>query len=242
MQKQETISVLGICGSPRKNGNSQFLLDEAINAAVEAYGDKIAVEKYSISGKKYSPCLSCFKCVDEKNLGKCIINDDFQELRDLWLLADVIIYSVPVYHLSVPGQLKCFIDRLGNTINRPYAPASPRFLKVVGAISQGTHFCSGQELTINFLIQHAILKNCIPVSGDGWQSYLGACGWTACRREKDALSESFYREDNDSIIAVHASRSLAKRAVELGLIIRTGVVGLRNELSKDDSYRPILEK
>ena len=31
--------------------------------------------------------------------------------------ADAHLYSVPVYHVGIPGQVKCFIDRLGNTIN-----------------------------------------------------------------------------------------------------------------------------
>jgi len=237
---QGKIRLLGICGSPRKNANSEYLLHGALNAAREAYPEYIEVSHYGIRGKKFSPCVSCFKCIEEKHMGECVIKDDFQELRDLWLDSHVIIYSVPVYHLSIPGQLKCFIDRLGNTINRRFRLPSPRFLKVIGSIAQGTHFCSGQESTVNFLIQHAVLKNCIPISGDGWQSYLGACGWTRCDRERDALERSHERDDQDAEVALTASRSLARRAVELALILQHGGLQLRDSLLKDSAYGPFM--
>jgi len=235
------VHVLGICGSPR-NGNSQYLLNEALNAASEVNPAWVETERYSFRGKKFSPCIACFKCAEKKHLGECAIRDDFQELRDRWIHSDVIIYSVPIYHLSIPGQLKCFIDRLGNSINRYFEVRSPRFLKVVGAIAQGMHFAAGQDLAINFLIQHAVLKNCIPVSGDGWQSYLGAGGWTMCKREKDAIQRQFENKEMDAELAVQASRSLGKRASELALIIQRGGASLKEFLSKDPSYGPFLKR
>lgn len=236
------VRLLGISGSPRKNGNSQFLLNQAMETAVGDFSDLVDVVQYSFKGKKIGPCNSCFKCAEEEQLGECVIKDDFQELRDLWLNANVIIYSVPVYHLSIPGQLKCFIDRLGNTIGRPFRVASPRFLKVIGAIAQGTHFSAGQESTVNFLMQHAVLKNCIFVSGDGWQSYLGACGWTVCDRGRGAIRDRLEENDRDAEVAVTASRSLAKRAVELALIIQEGGLHLREVLSKDPAYTPFIQQ
>jgi multimeric flavodoxin WrbA len=236
------INVLGICGSPRKNGNSQYLLNQALAAAADAYVEWVEITQYSISGKKFSPCVACFKCAEEKHYGECVIEDDFQELRDRWLNADVIIYSVPVYHMHIPGQLKCFIDRLGNTINRRFRLPSPRFLKVIGSIAQGSHFSAGQELAVSFLIQHAVLKNCIPVSGDGWQSYIGACGWTQCEREKDAIERHFDKKNQDAEVAVTASMSLAKRAVELALIVQQGGLNLKDVLSRDAAYKPFIER
>jgi multimeric flavodoxin WrbA len=235
------LEVLGISGSPRE-GNSQFLLKEALQAAQDVDPEKVMIEEYSFRGKKFSPCIGCFKCVEEKHLGECVIKDDFQHLRDHWLKADVILYSVPVYHVGIPGQLKCFIDRLGNTINRYYRLASPRFLKVIGAIAQGTHIAAGQELAVTFLIHHAVLKNCIPVSGDGWESYLGACGWTRTDRKTSALKELYDAGEADALVAVKSSRSLGKRAVELGLILRAGAMQMEETLARDSAYHPFLTR
>ena len=186
--------------------------------------------------------MGCFRCVEDKSLGECVIRDDFQPLRDLWLKADVILYSVPVYHVGIPGQVKCFIDRLGNTINRYYRLTSPRFLKVIGAIAQGTHFAAGQELAVTFFLQHAVLKNCLPVSGDGWESYLGACGWTRTDRSKEAIKKLHEAGEPDALLAVKSSRTLGQRAAELALILRAGGEQMRPFLDRDPSYRPFLEK
>jgi len=241
LQRQGQIKVLGISGSPRA-GNSQYLLERAIEAAKRVQPRIVKTDLYSFKGKKFGPCLGCFKCAQEKSYGECVIKDDFQNLRDLWLGSDVIIYSVPVYHVGIPGQLKCFIDRLGNTINKYYRLGSPRFLKVIGAIAQGMHFSAGQEMAINFLTQHAILKNCLPVSGDGWQSYIGASGWTVCSRDRDALKKHFEDSEADAQVAVQASQSLARRAVELAFILRSGGIGIKDFLQRDSSYKPFLER
>ncbi len=237
----EHVRVLGINGSPR-DGNSLFLLREALQAAREVQSGKIQIEEYSFRAKKFSPCVGCFQCIEEKSMGECVIKDDFQTLRDLWLKADVILYSVPVYHVGIPGQLKCFIDRLGNTINRYYRLASPRFLKVVGAIAQGTHFAAGQELAVTFLLHHAVLKNCLPVSGDGWESYLGACGWTRADRTRDAIKKLHEAGEPDAEIAIKSSRTLGTRTVELALILQAGRGKMEEVLSQDPSYRPFLER
>lgn len=239
--KENLLVVLGINGSPRE-GNSLFLLQEALQAAREVDPGKVQVEEYSFRGKKFNPCVGCFQCAEERSLGECVIKDDFQQLRDLWLNADVIIYSVPVYHVGIPGQVKCFIDRLGNTINRYYRLASPRFLKVIGAIAQGTHFAAGQELAVTFILHHAVLKNCLPVSGDGWESYLGACGWTRNDRGKEAMKKLHEAGEPDAVVAVKSARSLGKRAAELGLILRAGGKQLQHVLNRDPSYRPFLTK
>ncbi|MCX5907514.1 MAG: flavodoxin family protein [Deltaproteobacteria bacterium] len=233
--------VLGINGSPRE-GNSQFLLKQALQAAQDVDPEKVVIEEYSFRGKKFNPCVGCFQCIEEKHQGECVIKDDFQHLRDLWLKADVFLYSVPVYHVGIPGQLKCFIDRLGNTINRYYRLPSPRFLKVIGAIAQGTHFAAGQELAITFLLHHAVLKNCLPVSGDGWESYLGACGWTRTDRSKDALKKLYEAGEADAVVAVKSSRSLGKRAAELGLLLRAGATQMEETLARDPAYQPFLTK
>lgn len=235
------LRVLGISGSPR-NGNSSYLLSVALEAAVQVNKNIVTTDSYSFKGKKVGPCNSCFSCGKEKHYGECIIKDDFQELKDKWLQADAIIYSVPVYHVSIPGQLKCFIDRLGNSAKKIKNVPAPKFMKTVGAISQGMHLFGGQELTISFLLHHAVLMNCIPVSGDGWQSYLGAAGWTGAQRERSSIEVQFGHGDRDAEIVVQAATSLGMRVTEMAIILRQGIDNLRESFLPDKSYRPVLSK
>ena len=78
------IHILGISGSPRKMGNSRYLLDVMLDSAKEYAPDLVRNEVYSISGKTFLPCDACDQCHDQ--LGFCRqTDDDFGELRDKWL-------------------------------------------------------------------------------------------------------------------------------------------------------------
>jgi multimeric flavodoxin WrbA len=238
------IKVLGICGSPRI-GNSQFLLDKAMEA-VARVSEEVQIKAYTIRGKQYAGCVMCQTCMKD---GECVIKDDFQELRDLWIEADVIIYSVPVYHMGMPAQLKAFIDRLGNSLFGRYkdnfpvgSETLPRSLKVIGSIAQGTHVFSGQEHTLTDLINHALIMGCVPVTGDMWESYIGVGGWTSTRTERNAMEELVAAEDYDAMVAVRASRSIGKRAVEMSMLLQAGARASQDYFSKDPVYAPFLER
>jgi len=235
----ERIGILGICASPRK-GNSLFLLRKSLEALKKLpHRERFEIAEIDFRGLKMAPCTNCEGCAKTK--GECVIQDGFQGLRDQWVRADIVLYSVPVYHLGIPGQLKCFIDRLGNSQRKIYPVPSPRRLKVIGAITQGSHLFAGQELTIAFLHQHAVLLNCIPVSGDGWESYLGAAGWTRAKKDLDALAQEYSREEMDARVAVRACETLVRRCVEMALILKAGGRALQGDLAADPAYRPFLE-
>lgn len=235
----EKIELLGICASPRKTGNSRFLLDKALDAANEAAPDVVESELFSLAGKQIGPCISCFRCAEA---GDCTVEDDFHELRDKWVAADAVIYSVPVYHMGIPAQLKCFIDRLGNSLFSFYGGNLARNLKAVGVVVQGSHVFAGQEQVMVALISHAVLMSCVPVAGDPWQSYLGAAGWTRDQARKDSLRRLYDDGEADAEIAVDAADSLGKRVVQMAQVIRSGGATHREMLEKDGTYTAFLSR
>lgn len=97
--------VLVLAGSPRKGGNSDLLCDELIKGA-EISGN--VVEKVYVQDLKISSCRACYGC---RNTGKCVQNDDMEELLDKMIAADVIVMATPVYFYSMDGQMKTMIDR-----------------------------------------------------------------------------------------------------------------------------------
>lgn len=240
------LQLLGISGSPRK-GNSEYLLQHALEAARGVGPDQSESVDYSFRGKKMGPCLACGYC--GKNRGACKVKDDFSELRRLWMDSDVIIYSVPVYHMSMPGQVKCFIDRLGNSLFgefshlfEPGQEALPKLLKVIGSITQGMHISSGQEHTLTDLINHTLIMQSIPVTGDLWQSYIGCGGWTSNEIDRHALEKQYDRAHYDAVVVVKSAQDVGRRAVELCLLIHDGVRSRREALSKDPAYKPLLDR
>ena len=241
------IKLLSICGSPRK-GNSLFLLEQALDAAVKAYPERVNTDMYFFS---HTPIAPCDACQAHKRLkGECRIQDGFQELRNKWLVADAIIYSIPIYHMGIPGQVKCFIDRLGNTLGYyfgdffPGEPAFhiPRLMKLIGCITQGSHLFAGQEHVQAFINTHALLMRCIPVVGDLWETYIGTGGWTEGRSEVNSLRKLAEEGKLDAQIVIRSAQSLGKRIVEMALIIRDGLFANENLLVDQETYQPVLRK
>jgi multimeric flavodoxin WrbA len=99
------MKILGLSFSPRQDGNTVILLNEALSGAKE---EEAETELYSVAGKDISPCDGCWAC---RKTGKCHIQDDMQELYSKLLEADGIIFGTPVYFYSMTGQAKTVIDR-----------------------------------------------------------------------------------------------------------------------------------
>jgi len=247
-EEQKTkIRLLGICGSPRK-GNSLFLLRQALDEASKAYPEQVETDTYIFGQTPFAPCDACQ--THKRLKGECRIEDGFQELRDKWLEADAVIYSVPVYHMGIPGQVKCFIDRLGNSLGyyfTEFLPGEPvfhipRLMKVIGSITQGSHLFAGQEHAQAFINTHAILMRCIPVPGDLWESYIGAGGWTEVSPKVSALKTLAEEGKQDAQIALRSARALGKRVVEMALIIRDGLAANKDLFANQPTYQPLLKK
>jgi multimeric flavodoxin WrbA len=99
------VKILGLSFSPRKDGNTVVLLNQALDGAREEGAE---TELYSVAGKDIQPCDGCWGC---RKTGKCHIKDDMQELYDKLVEADGIIFGTPVYFYNMTGQGKTVIDR-----------------------------------------------------------------------------------------------------------------------------------
>ncbi len=106
--------VLGISGSPRRDGNTELLLKEFLRGA-RASGHE--TELFILSKFKISPCTSCASCQKD---GQCIIDDDMQLMYNKLLEADYIVLASPIYFGGVSAQLKSFIDRCQALWSRKY--------------------------------------------------------------------------------------------------------------------------
>ncbi|KKO18652.1 MAG: flavodoxin family protein [Candidatus Brocadia sp.] len=97
--------IVAIFGSPRADGNSDILLNHAIQGAVS---DGVEVQKIVVRDLHIAPCNSCGGCFEK---GVCVIRDDMQQLYSFFVEADGIIIASPIYFMGVSAQLKALIDR-----------------------------------------------------------------------------------------------------------------------------------
>ena len=96
---------VGILGSARKGGNTDVLLNVALEEAKEG---GVFVDKISLKDKSIAPCDGCMGCT---KTGKCVIDDDAQDIYSKMLESDGIIWATPVYFWSMTGQTKTLMDR-----------------------------------------------------------------------------------------------------------------------------------
>ena len=99
------MKVLALNGSPRRGGNTELLLEEALKGVREKGGE---VTLYHLNTLSLTPCQQCGACDDS---GSCIIADDMQSVHRDILTADRIIVASPIFFFSVSAQTKIVIER-----------------------------------------------------------------------------------------------------------------------------------
>ena len=151
---------VGVCGSPRRGGNTEALL----NVVLEHLRDRgLDTQALMLRDLDFKPCMSCRCCVGR---GSCVINDDFTRvIAPALLSADVIVVASPVYFNNVSALTKAFIDRT-------WCLRGKLRFKVGGAVVVGRGY--GAELAIAaihaFMLKHEIIVTHRGVSGEGYEA------------------------------------------------------------------------
>ena len=145
--------ILGFQGSPRKKGNTNYLLSAFMEEA-ETLGAQTRI--IEVAEKNIVPCIGCGYC--EKK-GYCVTKDDdmTNEIYPLLREADVVVLAAPIYFYNVPAQLKAPIDRTQTLWSRKYKlnlndPARHYrrgFLLAQGA-TKGKNLFEGVDLTAKY--------------------------------------------------------------------------------------------
>lgn len=98
--------VLGLACSPRHQGNTDLMLDGALEGAA---GAGAHTEKVHVPALDINPCQACNACF---KTGRCIQQDDMQKLYPKLLEWEGIILAAPIFSMSLAAQAKIMIDRL----------------------------------------------------------------------------------------------------------------------------------
>ena len=99
------MKIVGIMGSPRRQGNTEILLDIALE---EAQKNGALISKICLKDKTIGPCIGCLECTET---GKCVIQDDMEEIYQEMIGSEGIIWASPVYFWSMSSQTKTVMDR-----------------------------------------------------------------------------------------------------------------------------------
>jgi multimeric flavodoxin WrbA len=99
------MKVLGINASPRIGGNTDLLLDKALDGA---RSKGVGIDKIILNNLKFVPCQECEIMADD---GQCLVKDDMQMVYEKIKNSDAIIFASPVFFGSLSAQAKMMIDR-----------------------------------------------------------------------------------------------------------------------------------
>ena len=211
------IKILGICGSPIKQGNTETFLEATLKAAKEMGG--VTTEAVSLSGKDISDCQHCNWCLNSQKPGHfCKQNDDMNGIYPLLVAADGLILASPVYFARLSGRMACFIDRLRAFAYGNYYHGQLRG-KVGGALAVGWNRHGGVETTLLSLNLAFSSLGMITVHERG--TSLGAGGVSSL-----SGTGKFTPDDKLAVLkdeyGLRSARRLARRMVELIRISKVG--------------------
>lgn len=147
------MKVLGIYGSPRKDGNTDMLLAEALKGAQSAGADVVSIRCCDL---EISGCVECGGCDDT---GECIVQDGMQSVYPMLEAAQVILLASPIFFYGITSQAKALIDRCQamwcrrllqkNAEQRRTLDSGAGYLICVGA-TKGANLFQGVELVAKY--------------------------------------------------------------------------------------------
>ncbi len=100
------MKIVVLCGSPRRNGNTNYLATQFIKGAGEKGHE---VFRFDCAHAKMQGCLGCNHCGMD---GDCVLDDDFKNtLLPKLLDADMVVICTPMYYFGFTSQIKAVVDR-----------------------------------------------------------------------------------------------------------------------------------
>lgn len=107
--EEHIMNILALQGSPRRQGNTQTVLDIVLQAARRAGAETEVVELSRL--QNVSGCIECKACKQKPNEPGCALDDDIQNLLGKALESDVVVWATPVFCWSPTWLAKMAMDR-----------------------------------------------------------------------------------------------------------------------------------
>lgn len=104
------MKVLGISGSPRRGGNTDIIVQTALDVLA---AEGIETEFLSLADRPVKPCTGCLGCATAEGV-RCVQEDPaFEGMVERFIAADGILVGSPVYFGSATPQTMSLLDRVG---------------------------------------------------------------------------------------------------------------------------------
>ena len=207
--------IIGISGSPIKNGNTdsflELIMNKAANKGLET--DIIHLSELSIND-----CKHCNYCLKKQKAGKyCSFDDDAQAIFEKLERADIIVLASPVYFMRTSGRMATLIDRLRVFI---FGSISKGKLRNKIGVSAGVSWLrhGGMETAHLSHIFAFVNLDMIPATTHSSISPLGAAALASSHGEGDFDPDNRTGITEDEA-GIKSADALLDRAIELAGLI-----------------------
>jgi multimeric flavodoxin WrbA len=201
-EKTMRVNILGISGTPVKEGNCDKLVQAALYAAEEI--EDVETEFVSLAGKKIAVCEHCQYCINSRTY--CRIQDDAQSIWEQIKACDGVIIGAPTWLRTVAPPILMLLSRcryqmfIGHDFRN----------KVAGAISLGW-FGRGMDIATLEIMHIASRFMMIPVAEGAAISSTVAQGKRADYMENGVL---------DDRAGLKQAKNVGYRVVEIAKMIK----------------------
>lgn len=218
------VKIFGVSGSPRKEGNTEILVKEALNGAAQI--EDVETDFFTVAGKNIRLCQNCGSCYVT---GECKYHDGAQEYVDKALEADGVIIGTPVYNAN-PGPVLPLISRYHYLTAKQLLemkPGMPYRMKPFGHIAVGGGRHGGQETSLQALTNNRTLCEGFPIAmvAPFHELGLSAIAMNEGRVRKDEWYEPVLKR---KISSLELARAYGKKISIVASIVKMGrqVTGL----------------
>ena len=164
------MKVLMINGSPHEKGNTYVALAEMEKIFKD---EGIDVEIVHVGNKAIRGCVACYSC---SKTGKCVFDDEVNEIAKKFEEADGLVIGSPVYYAAANATLIALLDRLF------YSSHFNKTMKVGAAVAAARR--GGLTATFDQLNKYFTICGMPVASGQYWNGIHGRMGQDALGDEE----------------------------------------------------------
>ena len=164
------MKVLMINGSPHEKGNTYVALAEMEKVFL---AEGIEVEIVHVGNKAIRGCIACYSC---SKTGKCVFDDEVNEIAKKFEEADGLVIGSPVYYAAANATLIALLDRLF------YSSHFNKTMKVGAAVAAARR--GGLTATFDQLNKYFTICGMPVASGQYWNGIHGRMGQDALGDEE----------------------------------------------------------
>lgn len=160
--------IMVLTGSPRKNGNTNTVVEWFIDGAKEA-GASVDLVNAAGLKSKFNGCIACMGC-QKSDKFECAVEDEIRPVLARIPSMNVLVFATPTYFFGPSAQLKTLLDRMYSLIK--FDPKTGGYVHNLGRLTMAVIATAGGGKQPGLQLVEDTFKIIAGFSGSGFDSLL----------------------------------------------------------------------